>query len=420
MQKVISKPPGHFDGTTSATTAPTVDPIDSDPSTWRPSEVIRRCQSLGAADSAIDACFEDASPKTALLTLLQRLEPPSPLLVSYQDLAVTASASAEEIAAKLEKYGACVVERLAPAELIDSIDAQLTAANAWSTQYARMGMDCLVKAPLVAKLLEHDLVLAAVRKLLGVNCREIALKLLEVFQVQPGGREQLLHREDGLHPWNHQPHHWMVDMIWAFEDFTAENGATRLIPYSQFWRRSAENERPELTLQAEMPRGSVLLFTGATLHGGGRNSSDKPRKSLLSGYLLGWLRSEHRFWSYKPLQERINDYSDTMQILLGYGEPPQRPGVNKKRKLEESWVRGLGNSRYLKRSAAQVALDKERGHSQVGNLGFDECFYSSPFWAKELEDPDNDGDYITRLRARRPWTMSPEHPRISKRSESRL
>ena len=70
-----------------------------------------------------------------------------------------------------------------------------------------MGQDCLMKAPLVADLLENETVLAAANDILGANSKEIKLKLLQAFQVEPGGKEQLLHREDGLFPWNHQPHH---------------------------------------------------------------------------------------------------------------------------------------------------------------------------------------------------------------------
>ena len=52
-----------------------------------------------------------------------------------------------------------------------------------------------------------------------------------------------------------------------------------------------------------MAKGSVLLWTGATLHAGGSNSTDAVRKSVLSGYVCSWLRSEHRFWAHAPLLE---------------------------------------------------------------------------------------------------------------------
>merc|ERR550514_1695601 len=132
-----------------------------------------------------------------------------------------------------------------------------------------MGLDMLVKAPTVADLLENPTVLATAKEILGTSSKEIKLKLLQAFQIEPGGKEQLLHREDGPFPWNHQPHQWTIDLLWALDDFTPENGATHIVPYSHLWRREAE--RPELAIQVTMPRGSVFMFAGGTLHGGGQN-----------------------------------------------------------------------------------------------------------------------------------------------------
>ena len=43
-----------------------------------------------------------------------------------------------------------------------------------------------------------------------------------------------------------------------------------------------------------MPKGSALIFTGSTLHGGGENQTGSARRSVLIGYQLGWLRPEHK------------------------------------------------------------------------------------------------------------------------------
>ena len=39
-----------------------------------------------------------------------------------------------------------------------------------------------------------------------------------------------------------------------------------------------------------MPRGSLLLYLGTTVHGGGANRSEAPRAGLVNTYALGWLR----------------------------------------------------------------------------------------------------------------------------------
>ena len=190
-----------------------------------------------------------------------------------------------------------------------------------------------------------------------------------------------------------------------------DNGSTWVVPFSHAWRRTAEQERPDLAIQALMPRGSVLLFTGGTLHGGGLNTSrTHGRKCVLSGYTMSWLRQEHRFWVYKPLRESINTFSPTMQELLGYGE--RGGGIFGPRTAppdDEEWDRSIFNAHYLMRTPEQVAADAGKTHQDIGNKGYDEPLYAGSFWAPPTEDPEQPmrhGDYIHRLRRRRKWTMS--------------
>ena len=51
------------------------------------------------------------------------------------------------------------------------------------------------------------------------------------------------------------------------------------------------------TVQATMSKGSVLLYLGSMLHGGGANRTELPRMGLVNTYALGWLRQEenHNF-----------------------------------------------------------------------------------------------------------------------------
>src|SRR3546814_14794373 len=71
---------------------------------------------------------------------------------------------------------------------------------------------------------------------------------------------------------------WSSDVCSSdLSPFTAENGATRLWPHSH--RPDADPMPDAEPIAIEMEPGSVLLFLGSTLHGGG----EKDRKSVVEG-----------------------------------------------------------------------------------------------------------------------------------------
>ncbi len=109
---------------------------------------------------------------------------------------------------------------------------------------------------------------------------------------------------------------YMVNVMWALDDFTPDNGATRIWPGSH---RSAQDEMlpDDAAISAEMPRGSALLFLGSTLHSGGENVSAKPRRGLIISYCLGWLKPwENQWLAYPP--EVARSFDPALAALVGY------------------------------------------------------------------------------------------------------
>ena len=68
-------------------------------------------------------------------------------------------------------------------------------------------------------------------------------------------------------------------------DFTEENGATRVIPGSHQLEDRLEFT-DEDTEPAEMPKGSVLFYTGKLYHGGGANRSNAARCGINITYAV--------------------------------------------------------------------------------------------------------------------------------------
>ena len=76
----------------------------------------------------------------------------------------------------------------------------------------------------------------------------------------------------------------------SLDDFTAENGATTLIPGSHLWDDTRQPMREEM-VPAIMPAGSMIYFLNTVWHSGGANKTDKPRRSLTVQYCQPWIRT---------------------------------------------------------------------------------------------------------------------------------
>lgn len=119
----------------------------------------------------------------------------------------------------------------------------------------------------------------------------------QLIAIGPGEPAQYLHRDQTAWPWFNRtlpdgPEITVIAMV-ALCDITVDNGATRVVPGSHRQRDRDSLFDPAASVPAEMSAGSVLLFSGKTVHGGGANhTSDQWRRALHVSYLVGWLRSE--------------------------------------------------------------------------------------------------------------------------------
>ena len=112
------------------------------------------------------------------------------------------------------------------------------------------------------------------------------------------------------------PFEVQISALWALDDFTEENGATRIVRKEAGIKDSAQVCEKDV-IQAVMPKGSVVLYLGSTLHGGGENQSDAARKAVVNTYCLGWLRQEEN--QYLTLtRDEVASQSEAMRRMLGF------------------------------------------------------------------------------------------------------
>ena len=235
-------------------------------------------------------------------------------------------ASADEIAAALLAHGVVIVERLVDEALCDRVAAELSpwidttpqGADDFSGRNTRRTGALLTRVPASIKLIAHPLVLDVVERSLWPKKTTFQLHLSQSIAIGPQSPAQHLHRDHWCFDFFPFPRDVDVEVstIWALNDFSEVNGATRVVPDSH---RTPDDRRYELadTVPAEMPRGSVVLYLGSTVHGGGANRSDRTRVGINVDYVLGWLRQEENQYLSYSLDE-VRAMPERVQRLLGY------------------------------------------------------------------------------------------------------
>lgn len=224
---------------------------------------------------------------------------------------------------KLRAEGFVILKDLVSRELITTVNQEL---EAWFEATPRCEGDfygwhttrmnaVLLKSPSAHGLLLHPTITAIMEQILGPFCDCYQLNLSQAVRLHPGERQQIPHRDDEMWPC---PKHseYMVNVLWALTEFTAENGATRLWPRSQF-RMMPRAADARQAIAAEMSIGSALLYLGSTTHCGGANRSQANRTGLIFSYSLGWLRPyENSSLVYPPSIAR--NFAPAVRALIGY------------------------------------------------------------------------------------------------------
>ena len=231
----------------------------------------------------------------------------------------------QEIHNLLEEYGALIIrdaiDQTTIEKLRNEIDPFIQKAPSGRDDFSgfktqRMGA-LVSRSPTCRSLITNDLILEAAKKYLAPFTKKILLNLTMVNKINPGSEAQALHRDrlawgNCLDP-SIEP---QFNTIWALTDFTKENGATCCAPGSHRWDWSQDAQTEQIE-HAEMAAGSVFIYSGSVLHGGGANKSDASRIGVNLTYCLGWLRQEENQYLCCP-PDIARNFDTTLQNLLGY------------------------------------------------------------------------------------------------------
>ena len=216
-----------------------------------------------------------------------------------------------------DMFSAAAVDALME-DLRPHIEKRLTGNHEFVGRHTKRLPTLITKSPRAGDFFADERVLAVVDRFLGPYCESFILSNNSLFVIGPDETPQGFHRDDVLFPFKHPtPQNSHITTLCALTDFTAENGATRVVPGSHLWddeRRPTEEE----AVPAIMPKGSLYVMLGATYHGGGANTTESEwRVGMFSSYILGWLRQEQNFYLTVP-PEIARKLPEKVARLIGY------------------------------------------------------------------------------------------------------
>jgi ectoine hydroxylase-related dioxygenase (phytanoyl-CoA dioxygenase family) len=178
------------------------------------------------------------------------------------------------------------------------------------------------------RLTEDARVLALLDRLLQPG---YLLTASQAIRIHPGETPQPIHYDDGFYRVARPRAAISVSTIVAVDAFTADNGATEIIPGSHAWGDAqvagiydgydadapAARELERQLVPVLMPAGACIVFLGTLLHRGGANRSAAPRLAFSNQYCEPWARTQENFFLGVPPQV-ARTLSPRLLQLLGY------------------------------------------------------------------------------------------------------
>jgi ectoine hydroxylase-related dioxygenase (phytanoyl-CoA dioxygenase family) len=239
---------------------------------------------------------------------------------------VPPTTSPAEITRHLREDGYVIVDNLVGIDHMDRIatelepyieDTPVGGDNFLGTKTRRTGR-LIARSPAARELIQNPTVLDVAGDFLS-HASTFRLHLTQVISIGPGSPAQPIHRDQLAWDFFPFPNDYEVqcNTLWAMSDYTAEMGATRVVPGSH---RLGDNEKftQEESIPAEMERGSVLFYSGKIYHGGGANTTEAAvRQALNITYAVGWVRQEENQYLSTPL-EIARTLDDDLLKLMGY------------------------------------------------------------------------------------------------------
>jgi ectoine hydroxylase-related dioxygenase (phytanoyl-CoA dioxygenase family) len=231
----------------------------------------------------------------------------------------------------IKQYGLCIFEgALTDLQLTKARNAFYRAAEEDRARgrESKFGLDyadddsnqrvwnLLSRDPIFSDLVEHPIALELVKSIIGWPC---LLGNISGNLTGPGGGEMVLHADQIFvpTPWPDEPQG--CNVAWCLDDFTEENGATRIVPMSHLRHYPpTEADQNIDTVALEAPAGAMVVFESRLWHKTGNNvTNDQRRAGAFAWYTKTIYRTQENW--FLSLDPRVRQYaSDEMLTLLAF------------------------------------------------------------------------------------------------------
>jgi ectoine hydroxylase-related dioxygenase (phytanoyl-CoA dioxygenase family) len=199
----------------------------------------------------------------------------------------------------------------------------------------------LARGKIFADMAENKVILAVIDRMLEPN---YLLSAGLSIDLHPGESPQAMHFDGSFYAMPRPGPPISMGVIWAIDPFTAENGATQLIPGSHEWGEDTPDGLPDRReiavprngpayqapvsgdleqrlVDMAMPAGSALIFPGTLWHRGGGNRSTANRLAVTYQYCAPWARQQENMILAVP-DDITQSLSPRIQALMGYSIHP--------------------------------------------------------------------------------------------------
>lgn len=283
----------------------------------------------------------------------------------------------DRLKADVDEFGYCVYERALAGDFLDAVRARLLEqaqaelelglafrdggpaqpppapsatrdATGWNDRGANGGINqrlwmLINKGEEFRRVAMHPGTSEVVAHILG---REFQLSTLSANIAKPGGAEMKLHTDQWWMPAPSRPGDRPVrpgnitrldfdrdndaaevvqvpppaacNVMYMLNDFTADNGGTRLVPRSHLTGRQPTEGLDLQPVAAEGPAGTAVIFEGRTWHGTGANTSDRVRLGLLATFCGPQFRTQENY-TLGILPEVYEKCSTELLRRIGFG-----------------------------------------------------------------------------------------------------